>query len=71
MFEGSVESCIIRRDIMVVGIRVTPQVLITKKVIMLLEAVSLFLFKVCKDSMAFRPNGVAALPRPKTLAIIF
>ena len=71
MLVGSVLSCIILKDIIVVGTNVTPQVLITKKVIILRLAVSFSLFIFCKDSMAFNPNGVAAFPRPNRLAIIF
>lgn len=68
---GSVLSCIILNDIMVVGTKVTPHVLMTKKVIILRLAVSFSLFKVCNDSMAFSPKGVAALPNPNRLAIMF
>ena len=71
MLVGSVLSCIILREMMVVGIRVTPQVFITRKVIMLLVASSLFLFNFCREFMAFNPNGVAAFPSPNILAIIF
>lgn len=68
---GSVLSCIILSEIIVVGTRVTPHVLITKNVIILLLAVSFSLFNVCIDSIAFKPNGVAAFPRPNKFAIIF
>jgi S1-C subfamily serine protease len=42
----------------------------TKKVIILLDAFVLFLLTSCNDFIAFNPKGVAALPRPKILAII-
>lgn len=71
MLVGSVLSCIILNEIMVVGTKVTPHVLITKNVIMLLLAVSFSLFRVCNDSIAFKPKGVAAFPSPNKLAIIF
>lgn len=70
MLVGSVLSCIILKEIIVVGTSVTPQVLITRKVIILRLAVSFSLFNFCKDSMAFKPKGVAALPSPNKLAII-
>ena len=62
---------IIRKLITVVGIVVKPQVLITKKVIILLVASSFLGFNSCKDFIALRPNGVAAFPSPKILATIF
>ena len=49
---------------------VTEAVFITKKVIMLLEAVSLYLLICCISLIAFRPKGVAALPRPNIFIII-
>ena len=61
----------ILRAIIVVGTKVTPAVFITKKVIILLEAVSFLSFNSCKDFIAFKPNGVAADPRPKIFIIIF
>ena len=45
---------IIRREIIVVGIMVTPLVFNTKKVIILLLAVSFLGFNSCNDFIAFR-----------------
>jgi hypothetical protein len=58
------------KDIIVVGIIVTPLVFSTKKVIMLRDAVSFLGFISCNDFIAFNPNGVAALPNPAILAIM-
>ena len=65
---GEIELYCIRMAMTVVGINVNPDVLIAKKVIIDLEAVSELLnfFISC---MALIPIGVAALPRPKKLAI--
>ena len=61
---------IILSDIIVVGIIVRPLVFITKKVIIDLVAVFFLSFSFCIDSIAFIPNGVAALPSPNILDII-
>ena len=53
---------------MVVGTIVTPLVFNTKKVIMASLAVFLSLFNFWRLSIAFRPNGVAALPKPAIFA---
>ena len=53
------------------GIRVTEDVFMAKKVTIASVAVSFFLLSFCSSSMAFRPKGVAALPKPKILAEIF
>ena len=60
----------ILKDITVVGIIVTDEVFIMRKVIILLVAVSLVLFNSCILFMAFNPNGVAALPSPNIFIII-
>ena len=56
---------------MLTGIRVNPLVLSTRNMIIGLDAVSFFGFKACICSMAFNPNGVAALSSPNILAAIF
>ena len=67
---GLTELCNTLKLIMVVGIIVTEEVFITKNVIILLEAVSFFLFYSCIDFIAFKPNGVAALPTPSIFKMI-
>ena len=49
----------------------TEDMFITKKVIILREAVSLFLFNFCISFIAFKPKGVAALPTPSIFKIMF
>ena len=58
-------------DITVVGIIVTEEVLITKNVIILREAISLLLFNSFNLVIAFIPKGVAALPSPSIFITIF
>ena len=53
---------------MVIGIRVSPEVLSTKNMISAFEAVSFLGFNSCNSFIAFRPSGVAALSRPSILA---
>ena len=53
------------------GIKVSPLVFKTRNIIIELDAVSFFLFNVCNCSMAFSPNGVAALSKPSMLAATF
>ena len=53
------------------GIRVRPLVFRTRNMIMGLVAVSFLGFNSCICSMAFNPNGVAALSRPSMLAAMF
>ena len=53
------------------GMMVRPEVLSTKNIIIGLEAVSFFGLSSCNCSMAFSPNGVAALSSPSMLAAIF
>src|SRR5574344_309598 len=55
---------IILRAIIVEGIIVTPLVLSTKKVIIASLAVSFLSFIFCNSSIAFKPKGVAARPKP-------
>lgn len=69
--EASIEPCNNLRLITVVGIMVTEDVFITKNVIILREATSLFWFSSFNFSMAFIPNGVAALPSPNIFITIF
>ncbi len=57
--------------IAVAGIKVNPAVLIVKKVHIALVAVPLFSFSESSSSIAFNPNGVAALPSPSIFADIF
>jgi len=68
---GLIELFNILKLIIVVGISVTDEVFITRKVIILRVATSLSLFKVCIACIAFNPNGVAALPTPNIFKIIF
>ena len=68
---ASKNGSILLIDITLVGINVRPLVLRDKNVIILLVAVSFLGFLSCKDFIALRPNGVAALPRPKIFATIF
>ena len=70
MDSGLILLCKIRREIIVVGIMVTEAVFITRKVIILREAVSLMGLIVWSSFMAFRPNGVAAFPSPKIFITI-
>ena len=56
---------------MLIGIKVSPEVLITKNIIIGLVAVSFFGFSSCKPSIAFSPRGVAALSSPNILAAMF
>jgi hypothetical protein len=53
------------------GIKVIPAVLIARKVTIELVAVPFSGFKVSNSSIAFKPKGVAALPKPSILAEIF
>ena len=53
------------------NINCTLEVLIARNVHMALVAVFLFGLICCNSSMAFKPRGVAALPKPRTLAAIF
>ena len=56
--------------ITVVGIKVIDAVLITRKVIISFVAVSFLGLYSCILFMAFKPNGVAALPRPRIFIIM-
>ena len=56
---GSFEPRAARTAIAVAGIRVSPAVLIARKVIIEFVAVPLCGFKLSRCSMAFRPSGVA------------
>ena len=60
-----------RYTMMLIGIMMRPEVLITKNIIIGLEAVSFFGFRSCSSFIAFNPSGVAALSRPSILADIF
>ena len=60
-----------RYIIMLTGININPEVLITKNIIIGLLAVSFFGFNSCNSFIAFNPMGVAALSRPNILADIF
>ena len=54
-----------------IGMMMRPEVLITRNIIIGLEAVSFFGFNSCNSFIAFSPNGVAALSSPSILADIF
>jgi len=60
-----------RYTMILIGMMIRPEVLITKNIIIGLEAVSFFGFSSCSSFIAFSPNGVAALSRPSILADIF
>ena len=54
-----------------VGRRATPLVLIAKKRTIAVVAVPLSGFSASSSFIAFKPKGVAALPRPRALAARF
>ena len=54
-----------------IGISVSPEVFSTRNMIMGFVAVSFFVFSSCSCSIAFRPNGVAALSSPSMFAAMF
>ena len=56
---------------MLIGISVSPEVFSTKNIIIGLLAVSLRGLRACSPSIAFSPNGVAALSSPNMLAARF
>ena len=56
---------------MLIGIMISPEVLITRNIIIGLLAVSFFGFNSCSSFIAFSPMGVAALSSPSILADIF
>ena len=56
---------------MLTGINVSPDVFKTRNIIIGFEAVSFLGFNVCNRSIAFKPNGVAALSSPNILAAMF
>ena len=60
-----------RYIIMLMGMRIKPEVLMTKNIIIGLVAVSFLGFSDCSSSIAFNPNGVAALSRPSMFALRF
>lgn len=68
--DGLLELYDVLRARTVVGIIVTPAVFKTKNVIMGVEATFLSGFIFCNSLIAFKPNGVAALPNPSILAAI-
>lgn len=53
---------------MLTGIRISPEVLMTRNMIIGLVAVSLCGFSSCNSFIAFKPMGVAALSSPSMLA---
>lgn len=57
--------------ITVVGISCMEAVFKSTSIAIELLKVDLFLFFSCRDSVALRPSGVAAFPRPKIFAIMF
>ena len=57
-----------RYIMMLTGINISPEVLMTRNIIMGFVAVSFLGFSSCSSFMAFRPRGVAALSSPSMLA---
>ena len=57
-----------RYIMMLTGIRISPDVLMTRNMIIGLVAVSFFGFSSCSSFIAFSPSGVAALSSPSMLA---
>src|SRR5262245_41467953 len=64
---GALEPADARRASTVVGRMANPAVLIARKVTMAFVATPFFGFRVSSSCIARIPNGVAALPRPRTL----
>ena len=60
-----------RYTMMLIGIKVSPEVFSTRNMIIGLLAVSFFGFSSCNPSIAFSPRGVAALSSPSMLAARF
>ena len=60
-----------RYTMILTGIKVSPDVLSTRNIIIGLVAVSFFGFSSCSCSIAFSPSGVAALSSPSMLAATF
>jgi len=71
MAEGSAEPFSARSPMIPVGSRAMPLVLMARKSTMALLAVPLSALSSSSSFMAFRPKGVAALPRPRALAAMF
>ena len=71
MIAGCELPAVARNAIAVAGINVMPAVLIARNVHIAFVAVPFSLFNVSNSSIAFKPNGVAALPNPRILAEIF
>ncbi len=65
---GSTDPAAARSAMIPVGSRVTLEVLMARNRAMALVAVPLSGFSLSSSCMARMPNGVAALPRPSTLA---
>lgn len=70
MEDGLLLPSDVLRAMIVVGIRVNPDVFMTRKVVMLLEGVDGVVFKSCKLFIASNPIGVAALESPSIFIII-
>jgi hypothetical protein len=68
---GSTESKLDRNPMIPVGSRARPDVLIAKNRAMALVAVPLCGFRLFSSFIAFKPNGVAAFPKPNALAATF
>mgnify|MGYP006137027463 CR=1 FL=1 len=68
MSDGSFAPRIARCAMIASGMSVNPEVCSTRNMIWALLASSLFGFRLCRLSIAFRPKGVAALSRPSRLA---
>ena len=71
MLNGACEPCFCRKTDKNVGISCKEAVFITTNMAMLEFTVQGFLLVLFISFMAITPNGVAALPSPKKLAIIF
>src|SRR3972149_4601358 len=68
---GSIDPAEARKAMIPVGNKVTLDVLMARNKAMALVAVPLCVLSLSNSCMARMPNGVAALPRPSTLADMF
>src|SRR5690606_20943928 len=71
MLVGLVDSIVTRSAMMERGMTDRPEALSTRNMICALDAVSLFGLSSCRSFIAFNPRGVAALSRPRMLALKF
>ena len=68
---GSVDPCRARSPMMPVGSRARPLVLMARNSTIAFVAVPFSALSASSSFMAFKPKGVAALPRPSALAAMF